>query len=389
MQRTQRKLGRIALLMIWIMCLGVVPVARGEDTLPKCDQRPMQIDPPWVDGQYWCLERVAEDTSAGEMAFTALAVAPDGTLYTTRPMAGEVLALKDTDGDGLPDSPQVVAQGLTMPNGLAYTDDGLYISGGANLYKLENGQVTTLVNDLPVGTGFWTGGLAVGTDKRIYVGIGAECDFCQQKNAERGAIWSFALDGSDKQIIATGLRQPADLTFRDGVLWTVDTARDGLTDGNLDELDAVTTGANFGWPYCLGANNHADVLQGDFDCTKASSPAFSFPARSNPLGLAAYDSETFPTIKGDLLVVLGGKSGYANIQGYTLAVVQFDANGKPTGDHVIIPEQSAFHRQVNFQTVQYQGSGFWPHHPFDVAVSSEGWIYVSVGGGEIMVLRPP
>ena len=32
-----------------------------------------------------------------------MAVAPDGTLYATRPYTGQVLALTDNDGDGLPD----------------------------------------------------------------------------------------------------------------------------------------------------------------------------------------------------------------------------------------------------------------------------------------------
>ena len=72
---------------------------------------------------------------------------------------------------------------------------------------------TTLVDDLPSGGGFWTGGIAVGGDGRIYVATGAPCDFCVPDDPARGAVLSFALDGSDRQIVATGLRQPADLAF--------------------------------------------------------------------------------------------------------------------------------------------------------------------------------
>ena len=86
---------------------------RAQSNLSPCDQRPHLIDPPWVDATYYCAELVIHDESGGEMGFTSLAAAPDGTLYATRPMSGEVLALQDSDVDGLPDMPHIVAQGLT------------------------------------------------------------------------------------------------------------------------------------------------------------------------------------------------------------------------------------------------------------------------------------
>ncbi len=380
---------RILLLLASLLLFAGFTGKAAADGLPPCSERPLHVDPPWVDGTLWCLERIIHDNSAGELAFTALAFAPDGTLYAARPLAGQVLALKDTDGDGLPDSPQVVADGLTLPNGLAYYADGLYISGGAHIYRLKDGQVEVLVDDLPAAGGFWTGGIAVGLDERIYVGIGASCDFCQQDNHERGAIWSFALDGTDKQVVASGLRQPADLSFRDGRLWTMDSARDGLTDANLDELNLVEVGANFGWPFCIGADNHRDILEGDFDCAKAVAPTFTFPTHSNPLGMTFYDSDTFPDIKGDLLVTLGGSNEQTHIEGYMLVAVHMDdATGLPVDSQIIIPKQTPRPNESNIQSAHYQGSGFWPHRPLDVVVSQEGWIYVSAGGGTIYVIRP-
>jgi glucose/arabinose dehydrogenase len=278
---------------------------------------------------------------------------------------------------------------LTLPNGLAYYKGALYISGGAHLYRLSGDRLDVLVDDLPAAGGFWTGGLVIGPDERIYVGIGARCDYCEPDDTQRGAIWSFALDGSDQQVVATGLRQPSDLVFRDGVLWTLDTARDALNDSNLDELDRVVPGANFGWPYCIGADNHRDTLQGSLDCGSATPPAFTFPTHSNPLGMTVYESDKFPHIKGDLLVTLGGVSNQVYLEGFTLVTVQFDpATGAPSGYHVIIPEQRKNPNMRSLQDIHYQGSGFWPHHPLDVAVSPEGWIYVSEGGGRILALRP-
>jgi glucose/arabinose dehydrogenase len=360
--------------------------------LPSCSERPMYlgiVGAPRVNPRVFCIEGIIDDNSAGELAFTALAVAPDGTLYAARPLTGQVLALDDTNGDGLPDKPRLVAEHLTLPNGLAYADGALYISGGSHLYRWQDGKLDTLVDDLPTGSGFWTGGIAVGDDQRLYVATGAPCDFCQPDNPERGAILSFALDGADRRLIATGLRQPTALAFRAGALWTVDTARDGLANvPDLDELDRVTPGANFGFPFCIGRDNHPDTLQGAFNCADATPPALSLPTHSTPLGMAAYDADTFPTLKGTLLIALGGSYDAYALAGYQLVAVHFDAGGSPTGAENLMPYSAGNYILPSALGMNYQGLGFYPHRPFDVVVSPQGWVYLSMGGGRILALRP-
>ncbi len=387
-----KSLYRFSFFVGLILIIGSQQMVMAQANLPPCGQRPHLIDPPWVNATYYCAELVIHDESGGEMGFTALAAAPDGTLYAARPLSGEVLALEDTDGDGLPETARGVAEGLTLPNGLAYYDGSLYISGGSHIYKLTNGQVETLVSDLPTGTGFWTGGIAVGTDNRLYVAIGAECDACEPKQDNRGSILSFALDGSDEQVVATGLRQPNDLTFQGNVLWTVDTARDGLDyTTNDDELNHVTSGANFGWPYCIGKENTPDSIFSNKDCSRVTAPALTFATHSNPFGIAAYSGDAFPHLKGQLLVTLGGVTGQSYLNGYTLVTIAFDADGNPLEPHIILPELPGGSEQwstTNLQKMHFQASGFWQHHPYDVTVSREGWIYISLGGGTIWALRP-
>lgn len=378
--------------LAFFILLGSPQNVQAQTSLPPCAERPTLIDPPWVNATYYCAELVIHDESGGEMGFTALATAPDGMLYAARPLSGEVLALEDTDGDGLPETSHVVAQDLTLPNGLAYSEGALYISGGSHIYKLVDEQLEILVSDLPTGTGFWTGGIVVGADKRLYVAIGAECDACEQIQADRGSILSFALDGTDKQVVATGLRQPNDVTFQDDTLWTVDTARDGLDyTTNYDELNRVTIGANFGWPYCIGKENTADSFKTNADCSKVTLPALTFPTHSNPLGVVAYTGDAFPHLKDQLLVTLGGTINQSYLNGYTLVTIGFDADGNPQEPHIILPEIPSGGDQwntTNLQKMHFQASGFWQHHPYDVTVSREGWIYISLGGGTIWALRP-
>ncbi len=383
-------LWQFSLIILFAITLSAQPTQAAQD-LPPCGQRPHLIDPPWVNANYYCAELVIHDESGGEMGFTSLVAAPDGTLYATRPLSGEVFALIDTDQDGLPDAPHVVAKELTLPNGLAYFDGALYISGGTHVYKLVNEEVTTLINDLPSGAGFWTGGISVGSDRRIYVGIGAACDSCQQTEADRGVILSFALDGNDRKVISTGLRQPSDLAFKDNTLWVTDTSRDNLPyTTNYDELNRVVAGNNFGWPHCIGMNE-LDKSMGDFDCQQSTVPALLFPTHSNPLGMVAYSGNAFPQLEGQLLITMGGNHNEAYLNGYTLVTVGFDGEGKPLEPHVILPELPSGHPLwafINLQKIHYQASGFWQHHPYDVTVSREGWIYISLGGGTIWALRP-
>ncbi|NWG15725.1 MAG: PQQ-dependent sugar dehydrogenase [Chloroflexi bacterium] len=377
---------RALVLLLMLALAGTV----GAQDLPPCLQRPTFVDPPQVNGVLWCLEEVIRDESAGELAFTALAAAPDGTLYAARPLYGQVLALTDGDGDGLPEAARLAAEGLTLPNGLAYYDGALYIAGGAFIYRLAGDAVEVLVDDLPSGAGFWTGGLTVGPDERLYVATGGPCDYCLPDDPARGAILSFGLDGGDRRIVATGLRQPGDVAFLNGALWTTDTARSGLAGvADLDELNRVTPGAFFGWPYCVGPDNRPD-WPGDFDCAAAARPALAFPTHSTPVGLAAYTGEPFSNIAQTLLVVLNGSYNRAALAGFALAVVRFDEAGDPTGYEVILPEQADKNNPpgLTLQDLQYRGSGLWPRRPLDVTVSAEGWIYLSVDGGRILALRP-
>lgn len=345
-------------------------------TLPPCTERPTHQASPLVNPEYYCLELVIDDPSAGELGFTALATAPDGSLYAARPLTGEVLVLEDTNQDGLPDAPRPLASGLMLPNALTVVNDTLFIAGGSNLHQWQpETGLTTLVDDLPAGTGFWTGGIAIDADGQIYVGIGVECDDCPSVK-DRGVILRFAPDGTDRQVVATGFRQPAGLTWWQNMLWVTDTARDDLNSGSYDELNQLTSfdGESFGFPDCFGDDS-------EFDCNGTTPPVFTFPTDSNPISIIPYESTTFPELTGSLLVVLSGSYNDSRLRGYEVGALQFDAAGKPTDYETLFPYQTS-------PGLQYQGSGLFPHRPYGIAVSPEGWIYISVGGGKIYALRP-
>lgn len=385
-----RKLRRLALVCASLGLLVAGPLAAQEGDLPPCGQRAGYLERPWVDALRFCLELVVQDDAAGELAFTALAAAEDGTLYAARPWAGAVLAIEDTDGDRLPDTARVAVDGLARPAGLAYHAGALYIVDEHRVYRRRGAALDVIVDNLPAGGGFWNGGIAVGPDGRLYVATGAPCDHCAPDDPARGAILSFDLNGGDRQIAARGLRHPAALAFAAGALWTVDTARDGLFDvPDLDELNRVTPGAHFGWPFCVGAANAPDWPPGAFNCASATPPALTFPTHSSPLALAAYRGSALPSLAGALLVALGGSHNQVDLRGNAVAAVYFDDDGAPSGYHIILPEEPQTTQAQGFalKELNYRLSGLYPSRPYGLAVSPEGWVYIS-SGRRIVVIRP-
>lgn len=377
---------RFAHLVFAALLVAVVIPAQGQPQQPDvpCYWRPTSLDKPWIGPDIPCLEEVVPAGLDGELAFTSLAAAPDGTLYAARPLAGEVWAFTDSDGDGLPETPHLWAEGLTLPNAL-YWDwqaSALYVAGGPHIYRIEDGVVTTLVDDLPAGPGYWTGGLTKGVidgdEARLFVGTGAACDTCETGDSGRGAVWSFALDGSDGRIEATGFRQPADLTFADSFVWVLDSAPASLFDTpDLDEVNRLSVGGDFGFPRCFGADTRPE-------CADSISPTVVLPTGSTPLGLSGYPFDTIPSLTGSLLLALAGSTGQVELRGYTLAQA-----GPETGEvNILIPQTN---NQPGFDTtdeLNYRTVGFYPARPYDVAVSPLGWVYISLSNGRILAIRP-
>ena len=367
----------------------------------RCAERPTAIGSElYADNMRWCVESVLHVRGLEPLSFTALEVAPDGTLFATRPLSGAVMAIRDTDGDQLPDEMETFADGLTMPNGLAYHDGDLYVSGGAKIYRISPaGAVDIIVDDLPSGAGFWTGGLAIGSEGRLYVALGAPCSSCEFEERERGAIHSMNLDGSDRQIVATGFRQPADVAFFRDQLWTLDSAPYEAGRHARDELNRVAPGGWYGFPHCIGAGeNH--IASADVDCADSVSPVMRFGSGAVPISLAAFPHDALPGTEDTLIVVLSGEPRQIDFVGYKVIMITLDEDNQPLGSTILIPYRYNSLRQAylpyrgeglywqRFILVSESGFGIYPQQPLAVAVDPRGWIYISLTGGRIIALRP-
>lgn len=389
----------MGLLLIWLLFPTIAHAQQPE--LGDCVERPTVIQEGYyVDNLRWCVEGIVDAPDIEPMAFTAMDVAPDGTLFATRPLTGEVMVVRDTNGDFFPDTLESFADGMTLPNGLAYHDDFLYVSGATNIYRVDmDGTVEIVVDDLPAGTGFWTGGIVIGDDERLYVAIGAPCENCIFDDPERGAILSMDLDGGDRQTVATGFRNPADVEFFRGELWTLDTSPLEFDFNVNDELNLVEQGGWYGYPYCIGVDVQI-AESDDVSCDDDVLPRVQLGSNSTPTSLAAFPYDVLLGTEDTMIVVLSGDPSQVEFNGYKVVMINFDENNQPIGVTLLLPfRKDSLHQAYEIYTdegfrarhiinLSEQGWGIYPQQPLAVAVSPKGWIYLSVTGAKIIALRP-
>jgi glucose/arabinose dehydrogenase len=369
---------------LMLIVLSLEPFTLYAADLPPCSERPHILYEPWVDGRLFCFELVIHDASVGALGFAALAVGDDGTLYAARPLAGEIYVFDDGDGDLLPDSPRLYASGLEHPNALTWHDGALYVTGGSAIYRVEDGEAEVVLEDVPSGGGFWNGGLIVEADGSFVVATGAPCGSCDEQEEGRGEVLRLTPDDG-RDVLATGLRSPGDLAAYRGGLWVGESAPEHSPPLS-DAIYLVREGADYGFPHCLSGEAEDGAT-----CREEAVPNFTLPLGSQPRGLAAYRGDAIPALQDSLLVVLYGNRG-GELVGYQLLALWLDAQGNVEKTYAVIPNadqdtQGAGYVRFDNAALNLRGSGFYPRRPLDVAVSREGWVYVSVTDGWILALR--
>ena len=170
--------------------------------------------------------------------------------------------LQDTTGNGVADSTKVFADHfnrIDMGTGagvLSYRDK-VYYTCIPDLFLLQDTNkdgVADKRKSLHTGFGVHFAfrghdmhGLIVGHDGRLYFSIGDRGYNVSKKikNLESGAVFRCELDGSNLEVIATGMRNPQELAFDDyGNLFTGDNNSDSSDKARLTE---IVYGGDSGW----------------------------------------------------------------------------------------------------------------------------------------------
>lgn len=261
-----------------------------------------------------------------------LEMGPDDMLYAALSGSGRIMRL---DPSGLTE-PSEVVDGLNRPYGIAFHDGWMYVGERHQVVRFRGPAYRTaevVVPGLPTGGSHWTREIVFGPDGMLYLSIGSSCNLCEERDPRRAAVIRYRPDGTDETIVAEGLRNAAGLAVHpeSGVVWASQNERDMLGDDiPAEEINILSDGRHFGWPYCYGDRQPNPEYRDRADfCRGTVPPALSIQAHSAPLGMVFYSGRQFPQeYQGDLFVALHGSWNRSERTGYKLVRVRVE-DGRP------------------------------------------------------------
>tara|TARA_B110000503_G_scaffold50909_1_gene82350 strand:+ start:61188 stop:62711 length:1524 start_codon:yes stop_codon:yes gene_type:complete len=301
---------------------------------------------------------------------------PSGDLLVSRPHSGDILLLgRDADGDGKPDARATLIEGLERPLGMDISGGWLYIAESNRVSRIRFdsdtgtvvGALETVVEGLTDNGNHWSKTIRIGQDQKLYLAQGSTCNICEEEDSRRATLMRFQLDGSQPEIIATGLRNSVGFDWApwNGALYATENGRDLLGDGLPPcELNQIEAGNFYGWPYFYG-DNIADPDMGDDPFAKdrdPTAPAHNFRAHNAPLGMTFLDANTLPrSYERAALVALHGSWNRSSPDGYKVVSLHWGTDGIEERDFL-----TGFNRD-----------GTISGRPVDVAQGPDGAIYIS------------
>ncbi|MDB4953692.1 MAG: hypothetical protein JWO36_1261 [Myxococcales bacterium] len=355
-----------------------------------------------------------------------LTVAPSGIVFvavvgsTEGASDGHVLALADTDHDGIAD--QRAMFGTVGGNGIAWDNGRLFVAANDRIVRFEiadgdmlpRHQPEVVVTNLPADGDHPAKAVAIAGD-RMFVSIGSATNACQVVDravhsrgidpcpelAIRAGIWQFSASGTGQQPrdgvrLATGLRDTNALALdpRTGTLWGAVSGRDQLRDSwpelftdeqdlNLpaEEVVSIASGEDFGWPYCyFDPFRDQNVLAPEYGgtgqitgrCANVARPATVLPAHAAPLGMVFATGTQLPPGFQDGAFVANHGSRFdaqgVELHGYDVMFVPF-ANGMPAST----PAEFA----TGFDAGRRPLPEAAPHRPVGLAMMPDGSLLIS------------
>jgi len=318
-----------------------------------------------------------------------LQVSAAGNVYVTRRSVGDVVMLADTDGDGRADLTRTVASRPLM-HGIAIDGTQMYLATDRSVFRADirnDGSLSELeriIDDLPDGGQHPNRTLAVGPDRMLYISAGSTCNACAEPNPENATILRATLDGAQRTIFASGLRNTIGFGWHpeSGELWGMDHGIDWLgNDEQGEELNRIVEGKKYGWPYVFGDrklnpqdNPPAGISLEDW-AASSEVPALLYTAHSAPMQMVFYDGEVFPeAYRGDAFIAMRGSWNRNPPSGYEVVRIDFE-DGRPVAFE---PFVTGFMKQ--------QDDGSWGQFArlAGLAVAPDGALYLADDSGGVI-----
>lgn len=210
-------------------------------------------------------------------------------------------------------------------------------------------------------------------DGRLHVSVGSGCDSCEQPEGEmRGMIYNMNPDGSDKRVVADGLRNAVGFTWADGTIYATENGVDHLGPGAPDGvMYRITEEEHYGWPYCYESDGEierdtATDWQREYSCDEAPRSFASFRPHTAPLGVEYFPSfvktsegrqKTHPVLENSFLVALHGSFEPQLGNGYKIVRVSKEGNVETFADGFLGENNERYARPVDF--LQHDENSFF------------------------------
>ncbi|AWL05091.1 YbhB/YbcL family Raf kinase inhibitor-like protein [Massilia oculi] len=274
-----------------------------------------------------------------------IAVAPNGDVYLSRRDQGDVLLLRDADGDGRADGAPVTVANRAGAHGLAIRDNKLYLVTVKELFVADIkpdgrlGELKMLIGDLPDSGQHPNRTMAFGPDGMLYLSVGSTCNTCNESNVENATLLRVSPDGKSRTIFASGLRNLIGFGWHPatGELWGFDHGIDFLGDDvQPEEINKIELGKQYGWPHVYGAGDIYPQSTPQGEITKEQWKARSTPmvlgytAHAAPMQWVWGAGSAFPAeYQGDAFVTMRGSWNRVPASGYEIVRVRYQ-NGQAT-----------------------------------------------------------
>lgn len=324
-----------------------------------------------------------------------LRVAPNGDVFVAETATGRIGVLRAKDGASRAEHVATFAEGLDEPFGIGFYPPGpdprfVYVAETNRVVRFPyragdlraTGGPEVVVPQIAGSTGgHSTRDLAFSIDgSRLYVSVGSGSNVAEglaSRNPASVAAWdvahglgaawdaedgradvlSFTPAGTDRHILATGLRNCVGLAVHPGTgdVWCSTNERDGLGDNLVpDYLTRVRAGAYYGWPWYYVGNHEEPRLKGQRPDLngRMTDPDVLLQPHSASLGMTFYTGAAFPAAyRGDAFAAEHGSWNRGKRTGYKVIRARLQ-NGVPTGEYedfltgFVIDDQSVWGRPV-------------------------------------------
>jgi glucose/arabinose dehydrogenase len=251
-----------------------------------------------------------------------MAVGPQGIVTFVGTRKTKIYAVTDRSRSGVAEEVKEFAPTLpkSIPNGPCFSKDGfLYVVEQNRVLQYPAAEFFYESPDVAVGVVVPEGQLIpkaeesfnhtarecrVGPDNKLYIQLGQPYNVPSKEKWQlytkigMGGIIRMDQDGKNREVYATGLRNPVGMDFnpKDKTLWTNDNQVDGMGDdippGEMNRIDKM--GENFGFPWYGGGHTRTNEYKAETPPADVIFPEVEQIAHAADLGLTFYTGNMFP-----------------------------------------------------------------------------------------------